>query len=1126
MANIGRIAFAGLTTALESTQTLANFNFDFSIVKVEPPREFHDLGLLLTNSRRETAEDGPLHVTARRLGAIFGPLLPQTPELIRCYGLRASEIARESTQVAPPAGFGIFAQQVGIDGASIWAGATSGANAIQVHLLACMLARIWTGPEAISIWVELLKSRRDSIQAQVESMNSVDISSILAAKQEISRDQLGEWDASARAWLRIADTAKSLQQKQLLLIIGNMETLVNSKPALYDSVIKAWTNSLKGMEEVLNGSPMDMRSGDLPLALASWHLYPALNIVGPVVKVVHQKDPLVPESGMLTIGLQGPSGSEGNGLHWSLPLAHLRFYGGPVQRSQAISCEGARLNLVEFNMATLGCVLGGWGVKDEELEKVIDWVSQLSNTLIAFFKNQVNLKRTWLSILGDAASTFLKSKDFERKIFAKLLNLGRRYSSFIGVPSRAFFGLSKLNSAVTIAKDSEERIKVLRSHAYRARLPWNHAIIRYVSEMTGGEQFASAAVMPRRTKKRASSEETKENTSHVRWISTKLPVEEQQETVRNGVKADVFFSTTVDDMDASHENSYANATRQQKSGFAVKPYGDTGLWADHSTSLSDTGSALPTILTGSSSAPSVPHMKPETAFTIQREQLMKMGEEVRDADSEPFKTVAPLAKPMRVVWGEPDRPYLAEWDLYDHWFGEMKHYEHWLGDPHSAAIFIRLDQPMPEIDLIPFAELASLFDRHAFSPPRLAEALAEFLEHGDQKYVGALKAIATMNSLYSDLNEVTIDVTVFERSLVETKWFCDLADEATGVSRDDAENDVRGLEVVPSEIDQDDRENDDGCMPSFFEDMMESMQPSNNAEGSSTVTHTQPSRQSVTEMLRKTLQPSRMSTCQSFSGIIFFESSFDLQPSQVSNVMAMSTGNSLFIAASLLCDPAKPPRGSRIRHVMGNVGKPGMALLVPPLEPRMMTLGINQWHLIDRARWDGMTRDSFKENTLHLWFTGKIQEVDVGYSGVQDRELYVLESAVSLYGRRGEWVADLDILKMLQEMPFVYRQEHSRAKRNSVAGPALACHGKHGPQYRHEDFPLVAIDNWAELIQDEQLNCIFMATGNWQARLAATMLCIAQGRRVCLLPDLVCWQCVVAIKISEAKLEDPTVYIH
>jgi len=206
MTSIGRIAFTGISTALESTQALANINFDFSIVKVEPPQEFHDLGKHLTQARRETAEDGTLHMTARRLGAIFEAVLPPSPELIRCYGLRASEIARDSTDESAK-GLGIFSRQAGIDGASIWAGATSGPGAIQVHLLACMLARMWSGPEAISIWVELLKCRRLEIENEFERTGSIDMKTMVAVKQQIDRSQLAEWDASARAWLRIADAA-------------------------------------------------------------------------------------------------------------------------------------------------------------------------------------------------------------------------------------------------------------------------------------------------------------------------------------------------------------------------------------------------------------------------------------------------------------------------------------------------------------------------------------------------------------------------------------------------------------------------------------------------------------------------------------------------------------------------------------------------------------------------------------------------------------------------------------------------------------------------------------------------------------------------------------------------------
>lgn len=59
---------------------------------------------------------------------------------------------------------GPFASIVGLDGSSIYAAATSGQSAIAVHLLACMLARTWSGPEATAIWVELVETRKNDIK--------------------------------------------------------------------------------------------------------------------------------------------------------------------------------------------------------------------------------------------------------------------------------------------------------------------------------------------------------------------------------------------------------------------------------------------------------------------------------------------------------------------------------------------------------------------------------------------------------------------------------------------------------------------------------------------------------------------------------------------------------------------------------------------------------------------------------------------------------------------------------------------------------------------------------------------------------------------------------------------------
>jgi hypothetical protein len=97
----------------------------------------------LSKSRRQAAEYGRTHITARKLGALFEQAVPRTPKLVEKYGIRSSEIAglRAVNPQATPKD-GIFSEFTGADGTSIWAAATSGSGAISVHLLACMLLAV------------------------------------------------------------------------------------------------------------------------------------------------------------------------------------------------------------------------------------------------------------------------------------------------------------------------------------------------------------------------------------------------------------------------------------------------------------------------------------------------------------------------------------------------------------------------------------------------------------------------------------------------------------------------------------------------------------------------------------------------------------------------------------------------------------------------------------------------------------------------------------------------------------------------------------------------------------------------------------------------------------------------
>jgi len=92
MSAIGRFAASLVSGTNENTFALANFNIDFSLVKVEAPIEYQGLRSALSKRRVEDAEQGQLHRTARKLGALFEQILPPIKTLAEAYGKRVSEI--------------------------------------------------------------------------------------------------------------------------------------------------------------------------------------------------------------------------------------------------------------------------------------------------------------------------------------------------------------------------------------------------------------------------------------------------------------------------------------------------------------------------------------------------------------------------------------------------------------------------------------------------------------------------------------------------------------------------------------------------------------------------------------------------------------------------------------------------------------------------------------------------------------------------------------------------------------------------------------------------------------------------------------------------------------------------
>ncbi|KAL5906102.1 hypothetical protein ACKVV1_010508 [Pyricularia oryzae] len=370
--SIGRLQAALSSVTSEVTVAAANINFDFTLVKCEAPAEYRSLEQQLTPARKAEAECGSLHVTARRLGALFEEICPVAPRLIGAFGKRASEITQKANQKSTPlpsAARSIFSDYIGVDICALWAAATSSKAALPLFLLACMLARIWDDAEATALWCEIVKDRRMDIASRLEAGEPVPYTAVsAAAQQDIPREQLAKWDASARAFLKTADDTWSMQQKQFNLIAHNIDVPVNrgNDQRPYHGIVATWTNAMKTLEKLICGQPHAVLDGSILLGISSWHIYPDMTVFGSGPgKHVMMRDSLVNSGGVISVGVKyssplGP-GSQ-HGVFWSLSLGHYKFYGKPTNKVSRLNEDRSRLTFSELQVATIGALLSHWNI--------------------------------------------------------------------------------------------------------------------------------------------------------------------------------------------------------------------------------------------------------------------------------------------------------------------------------------------------------------------------------------------------------------------------------------------------------------------------------------------------------------------------------------------------------------------------------------------------------------------------------------------------------------------------------------------------------------------------------------------------------------------------------------------
>jgi len=324
-----------------------------------------------------------------------------------------------------------------------------------------MLARMFSGPEAISVWVELVQKQKEKITRGRENhlYSAEHLPAALAAEQEISRSDLARWDASARAWLQSADQAKAVNHKQTMLILNNANIPVNSEDDMYLSVTKAWTASLEAMNNLVKGMPQRVQDGAALLALSSWHMYLNMVVYSGLGVEVSQNDPLFNRAALLTLGLQHVR-EDAKSVYWSLPLACLQYYGGPVKATRSLGQDNSRIDHHEFSYVILGCLFQGWRTFAADNEQGIQWIGRLEIALQYSQKHHLNSALPpWLRYIIIAARNFSEYDAAEMQIAHQLMKLGRRRSTFLTSPQLLpppLFGLSELQPLLSVLKGKDE----------------------------------------------------------------------------------------------------------------------------------------------------------------------------------------------------------------------------------------------------------------------------------------------------------------------------------------------------------------------------------------------------------------------------------------------------------------------------------------------------------------------------------------------------------------------------------------------------------------------------------------------------------------------------------------------
>ena len=221
-----------------------------------------------------------------------------------------------------------------------------------------------------------------------------------------------------------------------------------------------------------------------------------------------------------------------------------------------------------------------------------------------------------------------------------------------------------------------------------------------------------------------------------------------------------------------------------------------------------------------------------------------------------------------------------------------------------------------------------------------------------------------------------------------------------------------------------------------------------------------------------------------------------VDPFYFESVFALSASNSIYVASVLLEDPATATCPWAITRIVGNIGAPGISMIVSP-DILKVADAPDDPRAIQHQAYNNRRENSFAGITMHLSMTDWRVPIPTGPFGLIDQDLFLTEAVVSVHDG-GKWYADIDVIAAAVEGTPVLKQ---------------SCGCKPEEKRLEPNRNLVCIDTIDELLELPEDDAVFRAKGNWAARLAA--VCIWSQKRLpaqlCVLENIdgpLCWKCI------------------